>query len=215
MAAVTLGDILDLIGDNQTEYDKAASGQGSGPSSDWETSDLPLTREYRVKVFKAEVKNSKAGNTQIVLSLEVLEPEEFAGKKFQEYVNPAPTNEVGSKVLSQLFGALRADATGLGKNDLPLYVDRFIDKTMVVTLRRWGSEMDRTSLRFTNFDAGQELRENITPPKVSAPKKDLRPDINIPRREVSADGPFPATPPIAIPTTASVSVPNLPPGLRQ
>lgn len=212
MATVNLDDILGLIEQNKAEFDKAAEGRSSGPSSDWDTADLPLTQEYRVKVIDSEVRDSKAGNTQIVMTVEVLEPVEYAGKKFQDYINPKPTNDIGAKALAQLFGALRADATGLGKDDMPIYAQRFIDKTLVVTLRRWGDANDRTSIRWTNYDNGQELRDDIKPQPAKKAAPALRPDINIPRIEVGGE-PFPAvTPPVVTPP--SVSVPNLPPGLR-
>ncbi len=216
---VSLQDLLkDIKANHGTTYDNALAGKS--PAGAWDGPELPLDLEYRVQVAKAEFKASQAsGQPQIVLTYEILEPEEFAGRKIQDYYSPKPTNEVGSRKLAELFGALQATMEGWG-DDFDGFVGQFTDKKATVTLRRWGQNNDRTGVRYINLDKGQALRTNVTPPKPRAATtaaSDLRPEINIPKDDVPAAAvtPPPVTPPAeekqtVTPPTGGV---NLPPGL--
>lgn len=215
---VSLQDLLkDIKTNHSTTYENALIGKS--PAGAWDGPELPLELEYRVRVDKSELKASQAsGNVQIVLTFEIIEPEEFAGRKFQDYYSPKPTNEVGSRKLAELFGALQASLDGWGE-DSDGFVNQFTDRHATVTLRRWGQANDRTGVRYINLDRGQTLRTNIVPPKVKAAPTtgaDLRPEINIPKEE--AQNPGAVTPPTIAPPvieTQTITPPgvNLPPGL--
>ena len=214
---ISLQDLLKDIKKNHGEtYENALAGKT--PQGAWDGPELPLELEYRVRVDKAEFKPSAAsGNPQIVLTYEISEPEEFAGRKFQDYYSPKPTNEVGSRKLAELFGALQASMEGWGEN-IEGFVDQFMDKKATVTLRRWGQNNDRTGVRYINLDKGQTLRTNILPPKPRGDTPaDLRPEINIPKPETATKATV--TPPTVTPpaepkqTVTPPSGVNLPPGL--
>jgi len=212
MSQLSLKELLGKIETEQKEtFDKAKAG--IAPSGDWR-SDLPLNLEYRLKVDSSEYKPSKAsGNQQIVLTYVVVEPAEFAGAKFQEYLNPNPTNPIGVEVLAKLFGALQADVTGWG-DDFEGFVGQFEGRTIVAALRLWGQENDRISTRYVNLDKGQTLKTDVKPKNSSggAGRLNTAADIQIPKGpsvDAIAD---PVTPQVAQPVQSGV--PNLPPGLR-
>lgn len=216
MSQVSLQDLLKDIKSNHSETFKNAT-EGKSPAGAWDGPELPLEFEYRVKVAKAEFKASQAsGNQQIVLTYEVMEPTEYEGRKFQDYYSPKPTNEIGSRKLAELFGALQASMDGWGE-DFDGFIGQFLDKSVTVTLRRWGQNNDRTGVRYINMDKGQTLRTNITPPKPKGPSSaDLRPEIVIPKNPEMAATPDTVTPPPVTPpkvVTPSSGGVNLPPGL--
>lgn len=212
--------LQDLLGitDYQDDFEDAKAG--NTPNSQWDV-DLPLTNEYRLSVEEASYGPSKAsGKNQIVLTFAVVEPVEFAGAKFQEYISPNPTNTVGSQILAKMFGALQASFDGYGPDDLASFVKQFEGRTVVAALRKWGENEDRTSTRWVNLDKGQALKTDVKPPKSKGGNTTgLTADINIPKQETVA-------PPITIPTADPAPAqqplpgvnlpggPNLPPGLR-
>lgn len=216
MSQVSLQDVLKgLQKDFAADYDRAAEATG-GPSGAYDV-DLPQDREYRAVVTDAKFAPSKSsGREQITITFEITEPAEWAGAKFQEYIDAQPVNEISSRKLASLFGALQA--TAAGSNDE--MVAQFIDKSVVIATRRWGQENDRNGLRWANADVGQDLRTNIKPPKPKKNTTDIRPEINIPKAEEAAE-PFPeapvetaATPDVIPQTTTLPGGVNLPPGLR-
>lgn len=217
MSQKTLEELLgDIMKDHQGAYDKGASGET--PSGAWDGPPLPLNLEYRVEVVQSVFKQSAAGRDQIALTYEILEPEEHAGRKFQEYYAPKATNEVGAQQFAHLLGVYKATVAGWG-NNWDGFAAQFEGKTAVIALRLWGDENDRYGCRWVNQDNGQELRTNLQPPKPrgkKAPSTDA--EINIPKApETEATAPvvIPPTPEIA--EKAAVAAPagvNLPPGLR-
>ncbi len=220
---VSLQDLLKNLSTNHAEtFDKASRGET--PSGAWDGPPLPLNLDYRVAVDSAEYKKSVAsGRPQIVLTFEVQEPAEFKGRKFQDYFNPKPDQEVGARKLAELFGALQAKTEGWGE-DFEGFVKQFEGRTAVVTVRHWGTDNDRVGIRYINLDKGQELRTNVALAKSRGAKTstaDLRPDINIPKSEGPGET-APAAPsviPSQTATEAPVTAPplpggpNLPPGL--
>lgn len=219
MSTTPLSDLINLIQNTQKEaYDKAYKGET--PTSQWDAN-LPIDIEYRAVIDKAVYGQSKSsGRDQFTITWEIQEPSEYAGKKFQEYVSPNPTNEAGARQLAELFGALQVDLTGFGEN-MDAFTAQFEGRSACIVLRRWGQENDRIGIRWITLDRGQELRTGIAPQKPRRGTADLRPEINIPKD----DGPFPETvtpPPAAAPAPApqqqTVTPPlpggvNLPPGL--
>jgi hypothetical protein len=217
MSMTNLSDLIKTIKTTEAETFKNAY-EGKSPASAWDA-DLPLDIEFRVEVASCKFDKSKAsGRDQFVFTWEVVGPEEYAGKKFQEYVSPSPTNEAGSRQLADLLGALQANLEGWGNDQWNEFAAQFEGRTAVVALRRWGQNDDRIGIRYINLDRGQELRTGIKPPKPKNNRSaaDLRPEINIPK-----DDPFPATtvtpPPAEEPKQATTPpLPggiNLPPGL--
>lgn len=210
--------LQDLLGNIKKDFgdriQRAASGQA--PESAWDGPPMPLNNEYRVIVDTAEYKPSKStGNNQFVITYEIQEPAEFGGRKVQDYVSPTPTNEAASKSLADLFGALKADLEGWGE-DFEGFVKQFVGRSAVITLRTWGEENDRYSVRWINGDRGQVLKTNVTPPKAKTNTNNLRPDIVINK----PDTPTQATPqPTQAPLPGGLggevkAGPNLPPGLK-
>lgn len=211
---VSLQDFLKDIKTNfQKDMDKAREGVASGA---WDGPPLPLDREYRVEVEKGEYKASNRGTMNLVLTYVITAPDEFSGRKMQEYYQPEPGNEIAQRKLSELIGALGPSLDGLG-TDWEVLAKRFEGATGVVALRVWGENDDRYGVRWINSDRGQELKTNVKPPKPKNAGKSLRPDV-----QIRKDEPFPATATQAtaddqpaLPNTARPSGgPNLPPGLR-
>lgn len=213
MSQQTLQDLLGKIKDEyQQVYEDARDGKT--PNSAWDV-DLPVDREYRVKVVEAEYKASKqSGREQFVFTYEVVEPAEYAGAKFQDYQSPNPTTTIGIEMFAKMVGAFGVSLEGHASDEA--FAKAFEDRVVVVALRKWGQEMDRTGIRWFNKDKGQTLSTSVKPkgaPRASA--ANLRPDINIPKDDAPATPPV--TPPVTPPTVQS-PVPggvNLPPGLRQ
>lgn len=212
--------LQDLIGKIKTEHNDLyeAAKAGQTPTSAWDGPPLPQNLEYRVTVDSAEYKASKSsGRNQFVLTYEVNEPAEFAGRKVQDYYSPTPTNTIASEQLAKLFGALKANLEGWGE-DLEGFVKQFEGKSLVIAVRTWGEDADRTGVRWVNPDYGQTLKTDIKPPKAKADTSKLTADIEIPKPQTPAE-PATVAAPIAQPnqTTAPLPTsggPNLPPGLR-
>lgn len=225
---VSLQDFLKDVKDNyQDVYEKASKG---APSGAFDGPPLPENLEYRVTVDSAEYKPSKAGNYQIVLTFVISEPEEFAGRKVQEYYSPQPGNEVAQRKLTSMLGSLGPDLSGLGQ-DWNELAKRLVGLPGVITSRTWGEQNDRSGVRWVNADKGQVLRNNIAPPKPQGSTRNaLRPDVSISRtapaepvQEAPAEAQAPveyAEAPVQTPAqvlpqaTRPAGGPNLPPGLR-
>lgn len=121
---VNLADLLKgLQNDFGEEIEKAATASG-GPSGAYDI-ELPLDREYRVVVADSKYALAKSsGREQIVITYEVIEPSEFAGAKFQEYMSLQPNNEAASRTLAQTLGALSgADITALESNNKDAFAE--------------------------------------------------------------------------------------------
>lgn len=211
--------LKDLLGKLQEEHaDAITKAQEGGPSGQWDA-DLPLDREYRVTVANCTYGAAKSsGKAQFVFTFEVLEPKEFAGAKFQEYVAENPPNEFASRSMGELFGALGANFNP-DSNDKEAFAAEFIDQTAVIAIRKWGQELDRTGVRWANSDRGQSLKTNVKPPKVPVKPQDLRPEINIPKDEPATENPVivdvaEQQAPAPAQTTSLPGGVNLPPGLR-
>lgn len=212
-----LGDITKQFGDRMD-----AVKEGRAPNSAWDGPPMPLTNEYRVVVDTSTYQPSKAGKNQFVITYEIQEPTEYAGRKVQAYYNPAPTNEAGSRQLADLFASLKAKLDGWG-DDFEGFAAQFVGTTAVITLDTWGDEEDRYGVRWINADRGQTLKTDVKPKvkKSGGGTSNLKADIIIPKDDAPASQTQAVTPPetVAPPAAASPSVsppsgPNLPPGLR-
>lgn len=217
---VSLSQLLGQVKrDHQEAFDNAKAG--IAPSGDWANAgDLPIDREYRVVVDSAEYGKSKtSGKSQMTLVYKVVEPAEFAGKKFSDYQSMPPTTTIGSEVFSKTIGALQATLDGYG-DDFAGFVKQFEGQTAVVALRIWGQEGDRIGVRWINADHGQTLSTKVNPIKSKTDTKTLRPDVNIPKGEPFPETPGITPPPVEPPAAANPATPpstagvNLPPGLR-
>lgn len=213
MAMFKLSDMLgDVLGKNKEAFEKASRGE-NGPSGAYDTL-LPTNLEYRVDIVNSEFKKSQAGREQIVLTYEVIEPEEFAGCRLQDYIDPKPATENASRGLASKLGALQAQVTGWGE-DFDGFVKQFLGKTVIVSVRHWGDPEPRNGVRFTNQDKGQALRTNVQPQKASTSTTtaQLRPEINIPKDKPETIEEAPVATQTVLPTGAGSGA-NLPPGLR-
>lgn len=214
MAQMTL---TELLGKIKTEHKDAYEGakEGRAPNSAWETADLPLTHEYRLTVDSAEYKTSQSGREQFVITYEVVEPAEYAGKKFQDYQSPNPTNTVGTEMLAKFFGAFQLELDDNFGSDFGAFIKQTEGRTVVAALRRWGEQMDRTGIRWVNPDKGQNLNQNVKPAKASGTRTPTQPDIQIPK---PATAPVVTPPPAAAAPQPSTPPPSggikLPPGLQ-
>lgn len=220
MSQQSLASLLGNIKQNYAkDYDDAKAGKN--PAGDW-NADLPLDLEYRIECVKSEYKSSKAGNPQLVLTWEVLEPVEYAGSKFQDYQGMKPTTTAGGEILSKFLGTLGAS---LDVTDEEAFGKQFEGKTVVAALRSWGTDNDRIATRYVNIDKGQTLSTAVKPPKGKAPQAGLTADVQIPKAPEVTAAPVapPVTPPEAPQVAQPVSTPaapvamppgvNLPPGI--
>lgn len=215
MAMQTLQDILKALGNSEDlkeEYNKSKDG----PSGAWSGPPLPLNLEYRVEVDTAEIKPSKAGNKQIVLTFIITQPEEFGGRKLQSYYPLDIANEISARKLASLFGSFGVDLTNFKSNDEE-FCAQFVGQTAVVALDTWGDDNDRYGIRWLNGDRGQTLKSDVKPKKAKTNSSSLRPDISIPRPDAATSGPAsaPASPvvPNGLPSSARPGGVQLPPGL--
>lgn len=217
---ISLKDFLSgLNGEYKEVMENARDG---GPSGAFDGPPMPLDTEYRVTVDTAEYKPSKAsGVKQLAVTYEISEPSEFAGRKLQEYYQPAAGNEISLRKFSEVIGCLGPDLTGLGTTaDWDVVATRLVGLTAVIALRVWGDD-DRYGVRWINSNRGQSLKTNLKPVKARTDSRSLRPDVTINKGE-----PFPPTETPASPVQAETSPaalpqaprpnggPNLPPGLR-
>lgn len=210
-----LGGILDTYGDRFE-----AAKEGRAPESAWDGPPLPLNLQYRVVVDSSVVKPSNAsGKNQFVITYEIQEPAEHAGRKVQAYYAQNPPNEFGKQALADLFGALRADMTGWGE-DIDGFAAQFVGRTAVVALQLWGTDNDRYGIRYINADRGQTLKTDVQPKKSSggAKSNDLKADIVIPKnpdpQAGEASTPAASTPAAPVSPPLPGGGPNLPPALR-
>lgn len=213
MSQQTLQDLLgDILKDHQEAFEQAA--RGDRPTSSWDGPPLPLELEYRVEVDTSVFKTSNAGREQIAMTFVVLEPEEYAGRKFQDYYAPKAGNEVGARQFAQMVGAFQGKMDGWD-NDWDGFASQFEGKTGVVALRVWGQDNDRFGVRWINADRGQALSTNVKPPRPQSKKLVTgQADIVIPKAQEAVST---VTPPIVVPTQGESIAPkgvNLPPGLR-
>lgn len=212
----------DFLGDITKNYKKDIDKARDGVQGSWDTSDMPVTREYRATITGSQVKMSNAGNQQIVLTYTVTEPEEFAGRLLQDYIATDAKNEMSARKFAETIGALSIDLSGLSGNDYENLAQRFLGANAVVALRAWGDDLDKRGIRWTNSDRGQVLKMDVKPIKPKVDGKALRPDVVVRKADPEPsynDGepedPKPA-PPAQLPGTRSTSGgPNLPPGLRK
>lgn len=185
--------LQDFLGDINKNYKKDMDKAAEGPSGAFSGPPLPPELEYRVTVDSADYKASKAGNWQLVVTYEIQEPSEFAGRKIQEYYATQPGNEIAQRKVSQVLGALGPDLSGVG-SDWEALTSRLVGLNAVIATRLWGTDNDRNGVRWINADRGQALSTTVKPPKASTgPKNALRPDVTVPK-------PAPAT---AAPTALS------------
>lgn len=239
MASNGMVNLQDFLGDIKKNYAEDLKKGAEGPTGSFDGPPLPENLEYRVTVDKAEYKPSKAGKYQLVLTYEVTEPAEFAGRKVQEYYATEPGNQISQSKMSKMLGALGPDLSNVG-GDWDTLTTRLTGLTGVITARTWGEANDRSGVRWVNADRGQTLRTNIAPQEAKGgPKNALRPDVSVPKPapvtaapaavseapepeygdepgEGFTEAPAPAAAPV-LPGTAAprpAGGPNLPPGLR-
>ena len=226
--------IFTFLDGAKEEFKDALAGKRTGGGFDGPP--LPQNLQYRGQISRGEWRQAQtSGKWSFSMTFEVLEPEEFAGRKFTEYYSiGSDTNNIGREKLATLIGASGVDAnsfdrTGDVEKDNAAFAKLFEGTQYVVAVRTWGDDMDRTGLRYLNKDYGQTLLTNVEPPKPKGgnlPNKKgggpLKADISIPKgddqTEEQPDTPNTEPdeqPQVTFPGGKSPSGVTLPPGLRK
>ncbi len=204
-----LGDLKDEYGENLEEADKV-TGAWSGPP-------LPLNQEYRIRIVEGEWKTANSGKDNVVITWEIVEPAEFAGRRGRNYYGTSDPNKITKEQFARLILAAGVSTENVRDDDdgWREFASRFIDKVIVAPLRSWGDENDQYSLRWTNKDTGQELKEDIKPIKPKTDLSVLKPTVGFTKPGPEQGEPFPDKPVIPTPSVAtpSSSGVKLPPGL--
>ena len=170
--------LSDVLGPVIEKYDADLTGLNR-PQSAWDGPTLPENLEYRCEVTSAEFADSKAGNSMIKLTLDVLEPSEWAGRKLQQTVmlkhDQAWAVDRFAETLFA-FGVAGLDTYG---EDINRFTNDFVGAKVIIAVNVWGDNSDRSGVRWVNRDTGRALRANIAPPKGATNGSKLRPDIVI------------------------------------
>lgn len=175
-----LGNLKDEYGQNLEEADKV-TGAWSGPA-------LPLNQEYRIKIVEGEWKTSNAGKENVVVTWEIVEPVEFAGRRGRNYYGTSDPTQITREQFAKLILATGI-STDDSNGDWNEFAARFVDTTIVAPLRSWGDENDQYSLRWTNKDTGQVLKDTISPIKPKTDLSILKPQVGFAKE--STGEPFP------------------------
>lgn len=215
--------LTDLLGGLATEFPDQIAGKS--PASGFDGPPLPENRQYRAEIVRGEWRQSTgSGNWSFSFTFEVTEPAEFAGRKFSEYYDPNG-HQASREKLSRLIGESGLNLDEVDKSDYDVFAKAFEGTSYVVATRIWGTENDRTGLRYLNKDRGQALQENIKPPVKKTPPADLqRPDISVLKAQQEAaaqaagqteeSAPAPESAP-QLPGAGVRPPVTLPPGLRR
>lgn len=216
--------LTDLIGGIVEQFPDEAAGKS--PASGFDGPPLPETRQYRAEIVRGEWRQAVgSGIWQFAFTFEIQEPEEWAGRKFSENYNPE--GHVASREkLARLIGESGLDMSEVDQSSYDAFADAFVGTKYVIATRTWGTENDRTGLRYLNKDRGQELQTSIKPPVKKTQTANLgKPDISVlknqaaassapPASEETAEAPVEAAAP-GLPGNGSRPPINLPPGLRR
>lgn len=216
--------LKDLLRDvEESEEYKRASGEGL-PSGAYDV-DLPETLEYRATIVDSKYGPAKSsGKPQAQITLEITEPAEYEGARLAAYFQMPADNDGSIRSLNSLLGALQAPSEQFADDDYEGYVQSWTGYTLVIAVNKWGDELDRNGVRWTNRDTGQKLKTDVKPKKAKRAAPDLRSDINIPKPQEPNNAPIivdvaeaPAVQPPAAEPAQTTTLPggvNLPPGLR-
>lgn len=220
----SLGEFLTGLEKNETTKDllegKSTFGGFDGPP-------LSTTRQYHAIVSRGEWRTSQAGKQQYAFTFEVLGEDEWTGRKFTEYFSRDGGNRINDEKFARFIGESGIDLKTIDRSSDEAFARSFEGVEYIVATRIWGTDSDRTGLRYLNRYRGQAPLLSIAPPKAQTEKKPLRADIQVnkntgpeedqaPDGEESAEGSEPEapTPSVALPGSGRTSGVNLPPGLR-
>lgn len=217
--------LTDLIGGIVKDFPDEAAGKN--PASGYDGPPLPENRQYRAEIVRGEWRQAVgSGIWQFSFTFEILEPEEFAGRKFSENYNPE--GHVASREkLARLIGESGLDMAEVDQSSYDAFADAFVGTQYVIATRTWGTENDRTGLRYLNKDRGQALQTNIKPPVKKTQTSNLgKPDISVLKNAAANSAPPTDEEPAADEAPAETTAPslpgtggrppiNLPPGLRR
>lgn len=219
-------DIGTFLGTASGEFPDELAGKTGGGGFDGPP--LNAKHEYRCVVDRAEWRKSQAGKWSYAITFRVIEDpdsdDEFLGRKFTEYYSIGKdTNRVGLEKFSKFIGQSGLDLAGLDQSDNQSFIDSFVDVEYVVAVRTWGSESDRTGVRWLNRNNGQALRTEVAAPKPKdGTQKPLDAEISVDKVKGPADEtptqaaePEPQAPPVTLPTGNASSGISLPPGLAK
>lgn len=205
---------------------KASYGGFDGPP-------LATTRQYHGVVSRGEWRQSQAGKWQFAFTFEILGDDEWTGRKFTEYYSKDGDNRINDEKFARFIGESGLDLKVVDRSSEEAFAKSFEGVEYILATRIWGTDGDRTGLRYLNRYTGQEPLLSIAPPKPQKDSKNLRADIQVNKErgpgqpeqgsetdgetaEVSGDeqDTAPQTPSVALPGSGRAPGVNLPPGLR-
>lgn len=224
----TLDQFLNGLEKNETTKDilegKTTFGGFDGPP-------LPTNREYKAHVSRGEWRQSQSGKWQFAFTFEVDGDDDWTGRKFTEYYSKDGDNRINDEKFARFIGESGLDLKSVDRSSEAAFAQSFEGTEYIIATRIWGTDGDRTGLRYLNRDRGQDPKASITPPKPQTTKT-LRADITVnkergpgqPEQSVTAlkdengEDPNPQsetqTPSVALPGSGRSPGVNLPPGLR-
>lgn len=186
---------------------------------------LATDRQYHAVISRAEWRQAQtSGKWQFAFTFEILgDPkDEFVGRKFTEYYSKDNGNKINDDKFSRLIAESGIDLKNVDRSSEATFAASFEGTEYIVATRIWGTDLDRTGLRYLNRYRNQEPLGYIAPPKSTAPKNPLRPEINVnkergpeqPETEIEVEPTEVSTPSVALPGDGRQPTVNLPPGLR-
>jgi hypothetical protein len=201
----------DLLGDLGQQFPDALAGKNS--ASGFDGLPLPETRQYRATLTRGEWRQNNSGKWQFSFTFEVTAPEEYAGRKFSEYYDAGKDAHPASREkLARLIGESGVPQDEIDQTDEGTFANSFVGAQYIIATRTWGTDNDRTGIRYLNRDRGQVLLDKIEPKKDKKTAAPLKADITVPKQEETDPAENIPAPAITLPK--GPGGPNLPPGLR-
>jgi hypothetical protein len=221
--------VSDFLGEAEEKFPDELAGRSSAGGFDGPP--LAQDREYRIQVSRAEHRKSNSGKWQFAVTFEVINDpgDEFVGRKFSEYFSiDKDAHEAARQSFARFLGASGLNVAELDQSSNEAFIAEFEGLTFICATRTWGTEDDRTGVRYLNQDRGQDPRPSIAPPKSKTGAKPLKADIMVNKNKGPAEpGPAavatdseteeapPASPPVTLPGSGVRAPVNLPPGLSK
>lgn len=223
----SLNEFLTGLEKNDTTKDilegKTTFGGFDGPP-------LATNRQYHAVISRAEWRQAQtSGKWQFAFTFEILGDDEWTGRKFTEYYSKDGGNRINDEKFARFIGESGVDLKAVDRSSEEAFAKSFEGAEFIIATRIWGTDGDRTGLRYLNRYHGQEPQLSIAPPKAQSTNKPLRADITVNKErgpekseapeetteevEPEADESAP-TPSVALPGTGHQPGINLPPGLR-
>lgn len=208
--------LTDFLNDLGAEFPDEIAGKGG--ASGFDGPPLPEDRQYRARISRGEWRQAQNGNWSFSFTFEIIEPAEFAGRKFSEYYSKDGSNQIAKEKFAKFIGESGIPFDEIDKSSDEAFAASFEDATFVIATRTWGDQNDRTGIRYLNRDRGQALQEKIAPAKKrGSTSKPLRADISVNKDKGPTEESTPVAPrpPVTLPGGNRPSGVTLPPGLQR